>query len=87
VVLDGEQHHDDRHQPHKPRSDREPDPQGDVAQVERITDDGKRSRDDKGPEAIASRPRDRPDVMNGPQADRFTDGSDGDPQADQQVGR
>ena len=46
----------------------------DVAEVERVSDQAKRPGRDQRPEPLASGPRDRADVVDGPQAQRFAGG-------------
>ena len=57
----------------------EADPQHDVADVERIAHERERAGGDERTEPVAARARDRADVMDAPEADRFARGDQGSP--------
>ena len=61
-----------------------PDPQRDVADVERVSEQGERAAGDQRAQPLAPRPRDRADVMHAPQANQLSEHRDGDSGAHQE---
>src|SRR4029077_9465691 len=71
VVLERQQHHDDRRQPEQVCAEGEPEPEKDVAEIERVPYVRERSAVDQRTEALAAGARNGADVVNGPQSYGF----------------
>jgi len=82
VILERQQNQDDRREPEQVRAHRETEPQQDVAQIERVSHGGKRSRRDKRTETIAACARNRANMVNGPEPDGLAGGDNHDPETE-----
>ena len=78
VILETEQHDDDRREPQQARAYRETDPQQDVADVQRVPDQRKWPAVDKRSKAVGPRARDGADMVNPPKPDELAEGDERD---------
>jgi len=76
VVFEREQSDCDGREPDKLSAERKAGPQEDVADVQRIANESERTARHQGTEAVASRSRDRADVVHRPEPYRLANRDD-----------